>query len=110
MNIMWLKEDKHRRWLVGGLVFIVVILAFGLRLRLIDTTGIWGDQSFTLNTAMRWVNGGEIPLAANKSSVGVMNPPMIEYLYAIALRVWPDVLSVASVSYTHLTLPTSALV
>lgn len=95
MNKMWLKEDKHRRWLVGGLVFIVVILAFGLRLRLIDTTGIWGDQSFTLNTAMRWVNGGEIPLAANKSSVGVMNPPMIEYLYATALRVWPDVLSVA---------------
>jgi 4-amino-4-deoxy-L-arabinose transferase-like glycosyltransferase len=77
------------------LVFFILLAALWLRLRLIDTTGIWGDQSFTLNTAMRWVNGGDIPLAANKSSVGIMNPPMIEYLYAAALLVWPDVLSVA---------------
>ncbi len=44
---------------------------------------------------MRWVNGGDIPLASNKSSVGFMNPPMIEYLYAATLRLWPDILSVA---------------
>lgn len=74
--------------------FIMGLAAF-LRLRHLDTTGIWGDQSFTLNLAMNWVNGGDMPLAANKSSVGFVNPPMIEYLYALALRIWPDVLSVA---------------
>jgi len=84
-----------RRWLPASLVLLILVVAVFLRLRHIDTTGIWGDQSFTLNTAMRWVNGGDFPLAANKSSVGVMNPPMIEYLYAFALRLWPDVLSVA---------------
>lgn len=44
---------------------------------------------------MRWVNGGAMPLAANKSSAGFVNPPMIEYLYAAALRIWPDILSVS---------------
>ena len=86
---------NRQRWLKIGLILLILVLALFLRLRLIDTTGIWGDQSFTLNTAMRWVNGGEIPLAANKSSVGVMNPPMIEYLYAGALQLRADVLSVA---------------
>jgi len=88
-------SQDTRRWLPASLVFLILVVAVFLRLRHIDTTGIWGDQSFTLNTAMRWVNGGDFPLAANKSSVGVMNPPMIEYLYAFALRLWPDVLSVA---------------
>ena len=73
----------------------ILPLALLLRLRGLDTTGLWGDQAFTLNTAMRWVNGGPIPLAANKSSVGFVNPPMIEYLYAAALFLWRDVLSVS---------------
>lgn len=71
------------------------LLALALRIRGLDTTGLWGDQAFTLNTAMRWVNGGEMPLAANKASVGFVNPPMIEYLYAVALRLWGDILSVS---------------
>lgn len=79
-------------WLIP---FLILSVAFLLRVRGLETTGLWGDQAFTLNTAMRWVNGGDMPLAANKSSVGFVNPPMIEYLYAIALRLWPDILSVA---------------
>jgi len=73
----------------------VVLLALFLRLRGLDTTGLWGDQAFTLNTAMRWVNGGPLPLAANKSSVGFVNPPLIEYLYGAALFLWRDILSVS---------------
>jgi hypothetical protein len=76
----------------------ILTLGLFLRLRLLDTTAIWGDQSFTLNTAMRWVNGGPMPFAANKSSAGFMNPPMIEYIYALALRVWPDILSAAIIT------------
>ena len=86
----------NRKRLIEAAVCLSILgLALFLRVRRLDTTDIWSDQSFTLNTAMRWVNGGAIPLAANKSSVGVMNPPMIEYLYAAALRAWPDILSVA---------------
>jgi 4-amino-4-deoxy-L-arabinose transferase-like glycosyltransferase len=86
--------SRHRLiWLLAGAA--ILLLAFALRFRGLDTTGLWGDQAFTLNTAMRWVNGGPVPLAANKSSVGIMNPPMIEYLYAAALRLWGDILSVS---------------
>lgn len=73
----------------------IMLLALALRLRGLDTTALWGDQAFTLNAAMRWVNGGDMPLAANKSSVGFVNPPMIEYLYAAALWLWRDILSVS---------------
>ena len=73
----------------------ILLLALLLRLRGLDTTGLWGDQAFTLNTAMRWVNGGPLPLAANKSSVGFVNPPLIEYLYGAALFLWRDILSVS---------------
>lgn len=73
----------------------ILLLALALRIRGLTTTGLWGDQAFTLNTAMRWVNGGDMPLAANKASVGFVNPPMIEYLYAAALRLWGDILSVS---------------
>ena len=86
---------KSRRTLEVIVFALVLALALFLRVRHLDTTPIGADQAFTLNTAMRWVNGGKMPLAANKSSIGVMNPPMIEYLYAAALRCWPDILSVA---------------
>ena len=76
-------------------VTAILLFALLLRLRGLDTTGLWGDQAFTLNTAMRWVNGGPLPLAANKSSVGFVNPPLIEYLYGAALFLWRDILSVS---------------
>jgi hypothetical protein len=94
-----MKEQSERhdnnRWLRLGLVAVILLAAVWLRQHLLETTIIGGDQSFTLHAAMRWVNEGQIPLTANKSSVGIMNPPMIVYLYAPALRLWPDVLSVA---------------
>ena len=88
-------NSRYRLWLYAA---AILLLALVLRLRGLETTGIWGDQAFTLNTAMRWVNGGDMPLAANKSSVGFVNPPMIEYLYAAALAVWPDILSVSALT------------
>ena len=77
------------------LLLAMGLVAVMLRARHIDTTSLWSDQSFTLNTAMNWINGGPFPLASNKSSVGFINPPMVEYLYGLALFIWPDVLSVA---------------
>ena len=86
---------RRSRYLFHAGVAAILLVALLLRLRGLDTTGLWGDQAFTLNTAMRWVNGGPLPLAANKSSVGFVNPPLIEYLYGLALFVWPDILSVS---------------
>jgi hypothetical protein len=87
---------KRKRLLIEAVLALLVLgLALFLRVRRLDTTEIWADQALTLSIAMQWISGGEIPLAANKSSAGFMNPPMIEYLFAAALRVWPDVLSVA---------------
>ncbi|MBU0702407.1 MAG: glycosyltransferase family 39 protein [Chloroflexi bacterium] len=89
---------KRKQFIEIILFALILGLALFLRIRRLDTTGIWSDQSFTLNTAMRWANGGAMPLASNKSSAGFVNPPMIEYLYAIALRIWPDILSVAALT------------
>ncbi len=86
---------RHKRFSSIALAFVIGVLAVFLRVRHLDTTGIWEDQAFLLNTAMRWVNRGPMPLAANKSSLGIMHSPMIEYFYAVALWLWPDVLSVA---------------
>jgi len=90
--------QRYKRFIEIVLFALVLGLALFLRIRRIDTTGIWADQSFTLGTAMRWVNGGTMPLASNKSSAGFVNPPMIEYLYGGALRIWPDILSVAALT------------
>lgn len=91
-------DGAHRA--TGPMVLCALILglALFLRVRGLEATKIWSDQAFTLNTAMRWVNGGPMPLASNKSSIGTINPPMIEYLYALALRIWSDVLSVSALT------------
>jgi len=87
---------KRKRLLIEAVLALLILgSALFLRVRRLDTTEIWADQALTLSIAMQWVSGGEVPLAANKSSVGFMNPPMIEYLFAAALRAWPDILSVA---------------
>ena len=54
----------NRKPFYAFLFAAILLLGLALRLRGLDTTGLWGDQAFTLNTAMRWVNGGPLPLAA----------------------------------------------
>lgn len=54
-----------------------------------------GDQSILLSVAMEFVNLGKIPLAANKSSAGIFNPPLVEYLYALPLFLTRQIVSVA---------------
>lgn len=90
--------NRPRRWASGAIAVLIVFLATFLRVRHLDTTEMGGDQAFLLNTSMRWINGGPMPLAANKSSVGTMHGPMIQYLYALALRLWGDILSVAALT------------
>ena len=51
------------------------------------------DQSILYSIAMTWVNGGPLPLAANKSSAGIMNPPLVEYLIGLPLMVRTTLLS-----------------
>ena len=60
-------------------------IAAYLRLYGLDHSQVQGDQSILLNIAMRFVNTGQLPLAANKSSAGIMNPPLISHLLAIPL-------------------------
>ena len=84
MNTLSKPKEPSNRVLVAT-ASLIVGLALFLRLRGLDTTTIGGDQSIMLNIAMNWVNGGKAPLAANISSLGYVNPPMIEYLYAFAL-------------------------
>ncbi|MCA9987381.1 MAG: hypothetical protein KDE59_23900 [Anaerolineales bacterium] len=68
-------------------LLLILLLAAYLRWYKLGYAFVGGDQSILLNIAMRYVNGGELPLAANKSSAGIMNPPFIVYLLAAPLFV-----------------------
>jgi len=69
-------------------------LILWLRLRVLGYTELWEDQALTLNMALEWVHGGALPLASMKSSFGIFNPPLVEYLYALPLFFKPDLLGV----------------
>ena len=66
-------------------VTAVFAAAAYLRFRGLGHAEMWGDQSVTLGMALRFVKGGPLPLTANKSSAGIMNPPLTEYLLALPL-------------------------
>jgi 4-amino-4-deoxy-L-arabinose transferase-like glycosyltransferase len=79
-------------WLGIGLA---LVLATFLRVRRLDYAGFWGDQSSTLTIALTWIKYGQFPLVANKSSIGLMNPPLVEYLQALPLFLVRDILAVS---------------
>ena len=83
-------SGNRPRW--GGWL-LLILLALGvaayLRFAALAYSEIGPDQSILTLIAMRFVNGGPLPLAANKSSAGIMNPPLIVYLLALPLRLRP---------------------
>lgn len=78
-----------------ALLLLLLVIAAYLRFTNLDTTWIGGDQSGLLSVAMEFVTEGKIPLAANKSSAGIINPPLVEYLYAIPLSMTRRIIAVA---------------
>jgi hypothetical protein len=80
------------RWLRWGGLAILLAIGGYLRGAGWAHNPIEGDQSILISIAMRFVNRGweAFPLAANKSSAGIMNPPLIEYLYLLPLLVQPS--------------------
>ncbi|MBI3287881.1 MAG: glycosyltransferase family 39 protein, partial [Chloroflexi bacterium] len=85
---------KASRWHLATLTLIIIFAAF-LRLRHLEYSEIWDDQALVLNIAQGWVSRGIFPLVADKSSFGLMNPPLVEYLYALPLFIQRDILGVA---------------
>jgi len=80
-----------------SLAIVVGILAIAAYLRLwgLEHAPTGGDQAVLLNIALRWVTQDKFPLAGNKSSIGLMNPPLLEYLLAIPLFLRRDMVWVA---------------
>jgi len=70
----------------------LALLALWLRLRRLGYTEFGHDQSRTINIALQWLHGGPPPLAADWSSLGLHNPPLVEYLYALPLFFKEDIL------------------
>lgn len=89
---------KSRPWTFHALMALAalgVLAAAGyLRLRGLRHSQMGGDQSVLLRIAVQFVMGGDLPLAANKSSAGIMNPPLLEYLIALPLMIKPQIISV----------------
>ncbi len=82
-----MKTAVSSSFTLGLLLLLLLLVAAYLRLWGLDHSPILGDQSILLNIGMHFVNTGKIPLAANKSSAGIMNPPLIAYLLALPLFV-----------------------
>ncbi len=88
---------KHRLQLtiIALLLLTLLLGAAYLRLYRLEYSFFGGDQSGVLAIAARFVNQGQIPLTANKSSAGILNPPLLEYLLAIPLFVEAGILGAA---------------
>jgi 4-amino-4-deoxy-L-arabinose transferase-like glycosyltransferase len=105
------RSQTLRSRLLSAVALVVVLIAAAyLRLWGLEYSPTGGDQAVLLNIALRWVTQGKFPLAANKSSVGLMNPPLLEYLLAIPLFIRRDMvwvtrfvaaLNLASVALTY---------
>lgn len=80
--------------LTAASVLALAAFAIWLRLRQMGYTDIGGDQSLTLDRALAWVHGGPWPLASIKSSLGIYNFPLVEYLWGLPLLLKPDILGV----------------
>ncbi len=98
MRIELLSKDGRRPLFLtlfaAVLLALLLLVAAYLRLRGLAYSPVLGDQSILLNIAMHFVNTGELPLAANKSSAGIMNPPMVTYLLALPLFGWQSLTAV----------------
>jgi hypothetical protein len=79
------RHPKSKTAITAVLLVCLLVAAGYVRLCRLEYSYIGGDQSILLGIAARFVHRGEIPLAANKSSAGIMNPPLVEYLLAIPL-------------------------
>ena len=85
----------RRALLFAGLATLVLAgLTLWVRLRLLGYTEFWADQSISTTLSLEWAHGGPLPLASMKTSFGVYNFPLIEYLWAIPLFFKPDVFGV----------------
>ncbi len=62
-----------------------------LRLRQLGYTEFLSDQALLLDKALAWVHGGPLPLVSIKSSLGLYNFPLVEYLYALPLLLKPEI-------------------
>jgi 4-amino-4-deoxy-L-arabinose transferase-like glycosyltransferase len=76
---------------MGAATLALSGLTIWLRLRALGYTEFGGDQSLSLTMALEWVHGGPLPLASLKSSLGVYNFPLVEYLWAMPLFFKADV-------------------
>jgi hypothetical protein len=83
-------------YLALGLLLLFLLGGGYLRLVAWSAGPLEGDQSILVSIAMRFINQGweAFPLAANKSSAGIMNPPLIEYLYILPLLLSPSLRAV----------------
>jgi hypothetical protein len=72
----------------------ILLAATYLRLWGLEYSPTGGDQAVQLSIALRWVTQGKLPLAGHKYSVGLMSPPLTQYLLAFPLFVQRDLLGV----------------
>jgi hypothetical protein len=82
-----MNASRSYNYLALGLLLLFLLVGAYLRLTVWFAEPLAGDQSILISIALRFINRGweAFPLAANKSSAGIMNPPLIEYLYILPL-------------------------
>jgi hypothetical protein len=83
---------RSRTYWAWGLLLLFLLGGGYLRLAVWTANPLEGDQSTLISIAMRFVSRGweAFPLTANKSSAGLMNPPLVEYLYIVPLLLRPS--------------------
>ena len=86
------KQLLNKDLLFAAAIGAIFLAAAYLRLWGLEYSPTGGDQAMQLNIALRWVTQGKFPLAGHKYSVGLMSPPMTQYLLALPLFLRRDLL------------------
>jgi 4-amino-4-deoxy-L-arabinose transferase-like glycosyltransferase len=97
-------------WLFSWEVYLIVLIAAGLRLYHIDFTEFDGDQANIFRMAYGALHNGMLVATANGASIRILNPPAVIYLLMIpaaissnplGAAIFQALLSVAAVLLTY---------
>lgn len=98
-------------WLFSWEVYLIVLIAAGLRLYHIDFTEFDGDQANIFRMAYGALHNGMLVATANGASIRILNPPAVIYLLMIpaaissnplGAAIFQALLSVAAVLFTYI--------
>lgn len=75
--------ESLRSWLCSWEIYLILLIAVGLRFWGIDRVTFAEDEAAVFHLAHDAIVHGLLPITSNKTSLGSMNPPLVVYMFMI---------------------------